>query len=58
MLREVDRAKAIRYAYEMSSEGDVIVIAGKGHEKVQIIKGKNIPFSDKEVLCSIDKSVE
>lgn len=58
VLREVDRAKAIRYAYEMSSEGDVIVIAGKGHEKVQIIKGKNIPFSDKEVLCSIDKSVE
>lgn len=56
VLREVDRAKAIKDAYEMASKGDVIVIAGKGHEKVQLVKGQSIPFNDKEIICSLDEN--
>ena len=36
----IDRAEAIRYAIENAKEGDVIVLAGKGHEYYQEIKGK------------------
>lgn len=44
--REVDRAKAIRMALGMAGKGDVVLIAGKGHEEYQIVGGKRIPFSD------------
>ncbi len=43
-----DRKQAIRKALEMSYEGDVLLIAGKGHEDYQIFKDKTIHFSDKE----------
>lgn len=46
-----DRSEAIQYACEHAVAGDVILLAGKGHEEFQIINGKKIPFSDrKEVL--------
>ena len=41
-----DRAQAIREAVAMLAEGDVLVIAGKGHETGQIVGGKTLPFSD------------
>ncbi len=43
---EVDRATAITRAVTMASEGDVVLIAGKGHEDYQEIAGTRIPFSD------------
>jgi UDP-N-acetylmuramoyl-L-alanyl-D-glutamate--2,6-diaminopimelate ligase len=45
-----DRKEAIRTAVMMSREDDIILIAGKGHEKYQEIKGERFPFDDKEVL--------
>jgi len=45
-----DRHDAIRIACAMSRNNDVILVAGKGHEKFQEIKGKKNPFDDKEIL--------
>ena len=38
---ELDRARAIKNAINELSEGDILLIAGKGHEKKQIIGSKN-----------------
>lgn len=53
VLVQVDRREAIRTAVMMASEGDVILIAGKGHENYQEIKGVKSHFSDKEVVSEI-----
>ena len=52
----VDRKEAIRTACLMAHEGDVILVAGKGHENYQDIKGVKHHFDDKEVLCEVFKS--
>jgi UDP-N-acetylmuramoyl-L-alanyl-D-glutamate--2,6-diaminopimelate ligase len=44
-----DRAQAIYLAIKQLETGDVLVIAGKGHEKMQIIGDKSLPFDDGEV---------
>lgn len=49
-LLEVDRAKAIRSACMISRPGDIIVVAGKGHEKYQILHDRVIDFDDRKVL--------
>jgi UDP-N-acetylmuramoyl-L-alanyl-D-glutamate--2,6-diaminopimelate ligase len=46
---EPDRAKAIGRALEAAEPGDVVVIAGKGHEQGQEIDGRVLPFDDREV---------
>jgi UDP-N-acetylmuramoyl-L-alanyl-D-glutamate--2,6-diaminopimelate ligase len=46
---EPDREKAIALAIGEAAAGDVVVIAGKGHEDYQILGRKKIHFSDKEV---------
>lgn len=46
----VDRREAIRTAVSMSGPDDILLIAGKGHEKYQEIKGVKHPFDDKAVL--------
>ena len=46
----LDRKEAIRRAFEVSSEGDRIVIAGKGHERTMEIKGQKIPYNDLDFL--------
>ncbi|MGH9344175.1 MAG: UDP-N-acetylmuramoyl-L-alanyl-D-glutamate--2,6-diaminopimelate ligase [Terriglobia bacterium] len=48
-LAEVDREKAIRVALERAHEGDVVLLAGKGHETYQVLKDRTIPFDDREV---------
>jgi UDP-N-acetylmuramoyl-L-alanyl-D-glutamate--2,6-diaminopimelate ligase len=45
-----DRKEAIRTACELAQAGDIILLAGKGHEKYQEIKGIRHPFDDKQVL--------
>ena len=49
----VDRKEAIRTACMMAQKGDVILIAGKGHEDYQEIKGVKHHFDDKEVVREI-----
>jgi UDP-N-acetylmuramoyl-L-alanyl-D-glutamate--2,6-diaminopimelate ligase len=46
---ELDRRRAIERALDAAREGDVVVIAGKGHEHGQEIAGRKIPFDDAEV---------
>ena len=46
----VDRAQAIKVACRLARSGDVILVAGKGHEKYQEIKGTKVPFDDKAEL--------
>jgi UDP-N-acetylmuramoyl-L-alanyl-D-glutamate--2,6-diaminopimelate ligase len=46
---ELDRRRAIERALEQAREGDVVVIAGKGHEQGQEIAGEQLPFDDAEV---------
>jgi UDP-N-acetylmuramoyl-L-alanyl-D-glutamate--2,6-diaminopimelate ligase len=50
VLSITDRAQAIRTACHMAGRGDVLLVAGKGHEKYQEINGVKHPFDDKEVL--------
>ena len=50
---EVDRQKAIEEAVDEAEPGDLIVIAGRGHEEYQEIQGKAIPFSDRAVLLDV-----
>jgi UDP-N-acetylmuramoyl-L-alanyl-D-glutamate--2,6-diaminopimelate ligase len=46
---ELDRRRAIGRALEQAREGDVVLIAGKGHEQGQEIAGEKLPFDDGEV---------
>jgi len=46
---EPDRAKAIGQALEGAQAGDVVVIAGKGHEQGQELDGRVVPFDDRDV---------
>jgi UDP-N-acetylmuramoyl-L-alanyl-D-glutamate--2,6-diaminopimelate ligase len=46
---EIDRETAIRKALGEAREGDVVVLAGKGHETYQVLKDHTIPFDDREV---------
>ena len=49
----VDRREAIAKALEMGREGDVVVIAGKGHESYQQIRDRAVPFDDRQVARDI-----
>ena len=48
-----DRRKAIEYALHNAQEGDVVILAGKGHETYQIIGDKTIHFDEKEIVSEI-----
>jgi len=48
-IAEPDRAKAIRLAIAEAKQGDVLLLAGKGHETYQVLKDKTIAFDDREV---------
>lgn len=53
---EPDRQKAIALAIEQAGAGDIVLIAGKGHEKVQVTAEGTIPFDDVEVARSVLRS--
>ncbi|MBV8205302.1 MAG: UDP-N-acetylmuramoyl-L-alanyl-D-glutamate--2,6-diaminopimelate ligase, partial [Acidobacteria bacterium] len=46
---EPDRRKAIELAISAARAGDIVLLAGKGHEKVQVLAGGAVPFDDVEV---------
>ncbi|HUI41988.1 MAG TPA: UDP-N-acetylmuramoyl-L-alanyl-D-glutamate--2,6-diaminopimelate ligase [Terriglobia bacterium] len=48
-ILEVERESAIRRALSQAHPGDVVVIAGKGHETHQIFEARTVPFDDREV---------
>ncbi|MEY3539142.1 MAG: hypothetical protein RL188_559 [Bacteroidota bacterium] len=52
----VDRYEAIKAAVSFSKPGDIILIAGKGHEKYQEVKGVKQDFDDKQILQNIFNS--
>ncbi|SEL25236.1 UDP-N-acetylmuramoyl-L-alanyl-D-glutamate--2,6-diaminopimelate ligase [Nonomuraea pusilla] len=51
VIIEPDRAAAIGLAVDRAERGDVIVVAGKGHEQGQYVAGEVIPFDDREVVA-------
>lgn len=55
MLKITDRKEAIRTAVMLSNPRDIILIAGKGHETYQEIKGVKHPFDDRKILTEIFK---
>lgn len=56
VIRITDRQVAIKTAVMLANPGDVILIAGKGHEKYQEINGKKFPFDDKKLLEQLLKT--
>jgi UDP-N-acetylmuramoyl-L-alanyl-D-glutamate--2,6-diaminopimelate ligase len=48
-----DRREAIARALSMGGEGVVVVIAGKGHESVQVLRDRTVPFDDRQVVREI-----
>lgn len=50
VLSITDRKEAIKTSCAIAEPGDIILLAGKGHEKYQEIGGEKIPFDDKELL--------
>ena len=50
-LKVPDRREAIRTAIDLANPGTIVVIAGKGHERVQVLGNRSIPFDDREVAA-------
>lgn len=57
-IRITDRREAIRYALEHGEEGDVIILAGKGHEDYQEIEGKKYPMDERVIIREIRRSLK
>jgi len=51
----VDRREAIRHAVNLSKKGDLIIVAGKGHETYQLVKDKILDFDDRKVVAEFLK---
>ncbi|MFM7217159.1 MAG: UDP-N-acetylmuramoyl-L-alanyl-D-glutamate--2,6-diaminopimelate ligase [Bacteroidota bacterium] len=56
-LSIVDRKEAIKTAVALAHPGDIILLAGKGHEKYQEVKGVRHPFDDKKILDELFKTI-
>jgi UDP-N-acetylmuramoyl-L-alanyl-D-glutamate--2,6-diaminopimelate ligase len=50
---ELDRRRAIELALDTAREGDVVIVAGKGHEQGQDIGGRKLPFDDGDVVRDV-----
>lgn len=53
-----DRKEAIQYCIENAQDGDIVVLAGKGHEDYQEIKGVKYPFDERVVIADILKEIK
>ena len=53
VLLITDRREAIKTACMLANERDIILVAGKGHETYQEIKGERFPFDDKKILAEM-----
>ncbi len=56
--RITDRREAIKMAVSLANKGDIILVAGKGHETYQEVKGVKYPFDDKAILNDMFKIFE
>ena len=56
-LVEEDRAGAIEIAIRAARPGDIVLLAGKGHEKVQVLKDGTVPFDDVAVAAGVLKEI-
>ena len=50
---EVDRKKAIGLALSLAKEGDIVLLAGKGHETTQTLADKTIEFDERKIVKEI-----
>jgi UDP-N-acetylmuramoyl-L-alanyl-D-glutamate--2,6-diaminopimelate ligase len=50
---EPDRQKAIEVALDEARSGDIVLLAGKGHETYQVLRDRTIEFDDREVACAV-----
>lgn len=57
-IKIVDRREAIKAAISFAKPGDIVLVAGKGHEKYQDIKGVKTHFDDKEELQNLFKELD
>jgi UDP-N-acetylmuramoyl-L-alanyl-D-glutamate--2,6-diaminopimelate ligase len=57
-LVEEDRSKAIGIAIRAAHPGDIVLLAGKGHEKVQVLRDVTVPFDDVAVAARVLKEME
>lgn len=53
LVVEPDRAAAIAIAVDLARPGDVVVVAGKGHETTQVVAGVALPFDDRQVARQV-----
>ncbi len=53
-----NRRDAIRYCMENAQDGDIIVLAGKGHEDYQETKGVRYPFDERDVIAEVRESLK
>ncbi len=51
-VKIADRTEAVKFAVREAKPGDIILLAGKGHEDYQLICGKKVPFSEKEIILT------
>jgi UDP-N-acetylmuramoyl-L-alanyl-D-glutamate--2,6-diaminopimelate ligase len=56
-IAEPDRARAIFRAIAEAQPGDVVLLAGKGHETYQVLKDRTIPFDDRETAREVLRSL-
>jgi UDP-N-acetylmuramoyl-L-alanyl-D-glutamate--2,6-diaminopimelate ligase len=57
-ILEADRARAIGMALEEARAGDIVLLAGKGHEKTQTLRSGTIPFDDVAVARAALKALD
>ncbi len=53
----LNREKAVRRAVDMAHDGDIVLFAGKGHEKYQLVHGEKVPFSERDIILDECRAV-